>query len=459
MSSKSSPPDPARDAALRALVAIERGTAAGPALDAGLVGVADPRERALATELTYGVTRWRGALDAELRPLCRQPLSRLTPAVRAAMRLGLYQLRHTDRIPAYAAVAASVDLARRHDRPEAAGLVNAVLRRAAGRGAGASPAQDTVLASATDLAAAYSHPEWLVRRWLARLGPEDTRRLLEADNRPPALSLRANGVRVDGEALRAELAAAGLDCRPGRWVPEAVEVVHGGAPADLPALRAGRCTVQGEASMLVGHVADPQPGEFCLDIAAAPGGKATHLAERMADDGVVVANDLDARRAGLCAQAARRLGLASVRARAGDARALPEEFAGRADVVLADVPCTGLGTLAARPDLRWQKREADIAALAAVQEGLLDAAARCVKPGGRLVYSTCTTEPEENEVVVAEFLASHPEFRPMDLRLRLPKGLREEHGVAAGMLRLWPHVHGTDGFFIAGMVRQGRSGR
>lgn len=452
MPRQSGPADPARDAALRALVAIDGGTAAGPALDEALASVEDPRARGLATELTYGATRWRGALDAELRPLCRLPLGRLSAAVRAALRLGLYQLRHTDRIPPYAAVAASVDLARRHDRPAAAGLVNAVLRRAASA-TRAAPAAAPSGATAAELAASHSHPEWLVRRWLGRLGLPATQALLAADNRAPVLTLRANVLRCTGEALRQELLAAGLESRPGRWLPEAVQLVQGGAPAELPALRSGRCTVQGEASMLVAHVADPAPGDFCLEVAAAPGGKATHLAERMGDVGTVVANDSEPRRAELCAQAARRLGLRSVRARTGDARALPGEFEGRADIVVADVPCTGLGTLAARPDLRWHKRESDIASLAALQAELIRSAARCVKPGGRLVYSTCTTEPEENEAVIADFLAAHPEFEPMDIRPRLPQDLRAEAGAQAGMLRLWPHVHGTDGFFIAAMRR------
>ena len=437
--------------ALRALLRVEAGEPAGPALHGELGDLADPRERALATELVYGVTRVRGALDGALAPACRRPLRSLHPAVRAALRLGCYQLRATDRIPAHAAVDSSVELVRRHGCPEAAGLVNAVLRRLA-----ASPPAEPGGGTA-GLAERYGHPAWLVARWLSRMGPEETERLLQANNARPAVSLRANVLRTTGDALREELAGAGLDARPARYVPEAVRIRRAGDPGALPAVAGGRCTVQGEASMLVGVVADPRPGDLCLDVAAAPGGKATHLAERMGDRGRVVANDRSAERAALCAQAAARLGLRSVETRSGDARALPAEFGGRCDVVLADLPCTGFGTLAARPDLRWRRRPEDIAALAALQAELLAAAGRCVKPGGLLVYSTCTTEPEENEAVVAVFLAGHDDFEPVDLRGRVPAALRDEPGLPAGMLRLWPHVHDTEGFFIAVLGR--REGR
>lgn len=446
--------DFARDAALRALLQIERGVAAGSALDRALQGAPDARDRALATELAYGVTRRRAALDAELMPLCTRSLDGLEPSVRAALRLGLYQLRYTDRIPVYAAVAGAVDLARRHARPAAAGLVNAVLRKAAAAGPPAPPES----ASAAALAKEHSHPEWLVRRWLARLGPTDAERLLQANNQAPSVTLRANCLKADGTALAAELTAAGIPSRPGRWLPEAVVLGHGTAPGRLEAFNAGRCTVQGEASMLVGHLADPARGAFCLDVAAAPGGKATHLAERMRNEGTVIANDTAAGRVDLCRSAAARLGLNCIRTHVADGRTLPSEFAERCDVVLADLPCSGLGALAGRPDLRWHKREGDIATLAVLQAQLLAAAGRCVKSGGRLVYSTCTTEPEENEAVVADFLAAYRDFEPEDVRPRLPEELAAQPGAAAGLVRLWPHLHGTEGFFIAVMRRAG-SGR
>ena len=434
----------ARAAALAALVEIGRGQTAGVALDRALAAVNDDRDRRLVTELVYGVTRWRGALDQELAGLCSRPLAQLQAEVREVLRLGLYQLRHTDRIPAHAAVHAAVEAVRQAGRPQAAGLVNAVLRRAAAQAPAAPPA---------DLADEASHPSWLVRRWLERLGPEETRALLAADNAPAPVTLRVNRLRTDRDAILAELRAAGCQVGPGLWLPEAVRLQPGTPPGSLAPLAAGRCTVQGEGSMLVAHVADPQPGWLCLDVAAAPGGKATHLAEWMGDCGTVVANDSDEGRAVACAANARRLGLHTVRTRVGDARGLPDEFADACDLVLADVPCSGLGTLAQRADLRWRKQERDVYQLAGLQAEILAAAARCVKPGGRLVYSTCTTEPEENEAVVAGLLAERPDFLPEDVRARLPEPLAAAPEGQAGMVRLWPHRHGSEGFFIAVLRR------
>ena len=434
----------ARVAALAALVDIGRGLMAGVALDRALGSVTDDRDRRLVTELVYGVTRRRGALDHELEGLCSRPLSQLQPEVREALRLGLYQLRHTDRIPPHAAVHAAVEAVRQAGRPQAAGLVNAVLRRAAAQ---APPPPST------DVGEEASHPAWLVRRWLDRLGPDETRALLAADNAPAPVTLRVNRLRAERDALLAELAAAGCGAGPGLWLPEAVRLRPGTAPANLQALAAGRCSVQGEGSMLVAHVADPQPGWLCVDVAAAPGGKATHLAEWMGDRGTVVANDSDEGRAQACAANARRLGLHILRTRVGDARGLPDEFADACDLVLADVPCSGLGTLAQRADLRWRKREEDVYQLAGLQAEILAAAARCVKPGGRLVYSTCTTEPEENEAVVAGLLAERPDVLPEDIRGRLPGPLAAAPEGQAGLVRLWPHRHGSEGFFIAVLRR------
>jgi 16S rRNA (cytosine967-C5)-methyltransferase len=324
-------------------------------------------------------------------------------------------------------VAEAVAQARRHGHAGTAALVNAVLRRAA-----AEPAPEP-----PDLPTASSHPKWLVDRWLRRLGREETEALLAADNQPPKVVLRANLTRTTREELRQALAEEGVTAVPGRHAPEAL-VLQGAAVPELAVLAAGYCTVQDEASMLAARALQPQPGWTCLDVAAAPGGKATHLAELMGDQGVVLANDLDPQRARLIQAAARRLRLKSVRVRAADARTLPRNWAGRCDGVLADLPCSGLGTLARRPDLRWRKGEADLRALPRLQRELLEAAAACVKPGGVLVYSTCSTEPEENEDVVEGFLAAHPDFRP--------------EGAAT---RLWPHRDGTDGFYVARMRRGG----
>lgn len=447
---------------------MERGAQAGAALARELERVDDARARALATELTYGVTRQLAALDAELRPACRTALEALQPPVRAALRLGLYQLRYLRGVPGYAAVDSAVGLARRHANEGAAGLANAVLRRlaatggsagaAAGGAARPATAEGAAVGDAEALAARYSYPAWMVRRWLRRLGPRETEELLAAHNVAPRVTLRAHALRGGRAALLERLAAQGVAGEPG-LLPEAVRLPRRTAPGRLEALQQGLCTVQGEASMLVGHVADPRPGDRCLDVAAAPGGKATHLAERMGDRGVVVANEASPRRAELVRQAAARLGLRAVSVRVGDARALPGDVGPAFDVVVADVPCSGLGALAGRADARWRKREEDLPRLAALESELLAAAAACVRPGGRLVYSTCTTEPEENDAVVDAFLALHPDFEPEDMRERLPAALRGHTHAGGARLQLWPHRHGTEGFFVAAFTRGGAGRR
>ncbi|MBE3589823.1 MAG: 16S rRNA (cytosine(967)-C(5))-methyltransferase RsmB [Firmicutes bacterium] len=466
-----------RDAALAALLEIERaGLSAKDALEAELrrqtLGEAD---RALATALTYGVARERRALDEVLRRHSRRAPERLDPTVRAILRLALYQLRSLDRIPPHAAVYEAVEQARRHAPPGAERFVNAVLRSVlreagspaaagaeAGSGTGPGPGAGTAAASgrladeARRLASAHSFPVWIVERWLPRYGPAATEAMLAALNRPPDVTLRVNRLRATVDEVRESLEREGVAVEPARLFPEhALRVRRTRGLARLEAFRRGWVQAQDESSMVAAAALGAQPGELVLDVAAAPGGKACQLAEWMGDSGRVVANDADPHRAALIRENAGRLGLTSVEVLCGDARALPERFAGAADRVLADVPCTGLGVLHRRPEARWRKRPSDPAQLSRLQLELARAAADCLRPGGVMVYSTCTTEPEENEEVVARLLAERPDLALDDLRPHLPPALRGEPSAARGWLLLLPHRHGVDGFFVARLVRRG----
>ena len=408
-----------------------------------LAGAAlSPVDQALVTRLVYGTLAWRGRLDHHLRALVRTPLDALDPPVRAALRLGLYQLVFLDRIPAYAAVDASVRLARGAGRG-AAGLVNAVLRRAASAPdalALPDPGADPI----ERLAVEWSHPRWLVERWMAEIGADELPRLLAANNERATTAVRANRLRTTPDALRARLAADGIPTTPGVWARDALRVEHGAARVRrTTAWRDGDLAFQGEASQLIAPLLDPPPGARVLDACAAPGGKTTHAAALLRGSGTVVALDRRARGAGRIVAEARRLGADEVHVAVGDARRPP--FARPFDGVLVDAPCSGLGTLRRHPELRWRRRPEDIARLATLQREILANVAPLVRPGGVLVYAVCTITREETEDVVAWFRSAHPGFVAEDARTRVPPALV----TPAGTLRTLPHRHGLDGFFAA----------
>jgi 16S rRNA (cytosine967-C5)-methyltransferase len=384
----------------------------------------DPRERAFAQQLAYGAVQRRATLDHLIGRLSSRPVAQLDPPVRDALRLGLLQLLFLGGVADHAAVSESVDLAGRR----ASGLVNAVLRRAQReRGALLGALNDDTPEAA---AVMHSHPEWLVRMWWEQLGPDETRALLRRDNEPAESAVRANTLRAEAAALD-----LGIPAHPVPGLPEGLVL---DAPLDVHASAAferGELMPQSRASMTVSRVLDPQPGERVLDLCAAPGAKTTHIAALMEDRGEVVAVESHAGRARALEENARRLGASSVRVVVGDA-ADPVPGA-PFDRVLLDPPCSDLGTLQARPDVRWRKDPALIERVGAQQAALLEAAAAQVRPGGVLVYSTCTISAGENEDQMAAFLSKHPEF----------ESAREP-------VRLLPHRDGTDGFFIARLERR-----
>ncbi len=398
----------------------------------------EPRDAALATELVYGTLRWQRYLDWLLGPCARRRLDGLDPRVLAALRMSAYQLTFLDRVPAFAAVNDAVTLARAAGSGAAA-FVNAVLRAFTrpGRPQPAEP-HDPVDA----LALRRSFPTWLAARWVARRGSAEAEALMGAMNERAPLTLRTSLRRTTRTALAERLAAEhGVNTRPTAWAPEGLVVLDpGGPPSAWRPFAEGLCVVQDEASMLVARLLEPVPGETVADVCAAPGTKTTHLAELMDDQGRVLAFDPQPGRLGLVRAAAARLGLDSIRTFEGRVEALASRFPAACDAVLVDAPCSNLGVLRRNPEVKWRRRPEDLPRLAGRQQAILTAAAGMVKPGGRLVYATCSLEPEENEEVVGAFLAGHPEFQlapPTAFPLPLD---------ADGWLRCLPHRHGTDGF-------------
>ncbi|NNU82531.1 16S rRNA (cytosine(967)-C(5))-methyltransferase RsmB [Geobacillus sp. BMUD] len=435
-----------RELALDTLLAIEeKGAYSHLELnDAIRKGHVDSRDAALLTEIVYGTMQRRDTLDYYLAPFLRKA-RRLEPWVRILLRLTLYQMVYLDRVPDRAAVFEAVEIAKRRGHRGIASLVNGVLRTISREGL---PAIEAVDDASQRLAIATSHPEWLVRRWIAQYGFEETARMCEMNLRPPQSTARVNRLRATVEEALERLRAEGVEAELGRMAPEAIRAEKGNL-AHTEAFRAGWLTIQDESSMLVARALDPAPGERVLDCCAAPGGKTTHIAERMDGRGEVVAVDVHEHKVKLIKQQAQRLGLDNIMAIALDSRRLGERFAPESfDRILVDAPCTGFGVIRRKPEIKYTKGSDDVAALAEVQQAILRAAAPLLKKGGTLVYSTCTVEREENEETIARFLADHRDFS-LDGQLaeRMPEPVRPY--VKGGMLQLLPHHFDSDGFFIA----------
>lgn len=436
----------ARETALRVLTACRNNQAwADAALKAqlnrdGLVGP----EAALCSRLVYGVAQNQLLLDFYLGAYCSQKPDHLQTPLLEILRLGAYQILYLNRVPDSAAVNTSVELAKRSGRGQAAGLVNAVLRKLSQNKESLPPIpqRDEV----KYLSIRYSHPKWLVKRLLALLGREEAEAFLAADNAVPPLTVQVNPLKTDGESLIKELADWGVTARPHPWVPGCLEVIGAGDLTTLEPFRQGKLLVQDPAARLVSLIAGVQPGQKVLDLCAAPGGKSFSSAFAMEDRGEIVSCDLHENKLKRIEEGAARLGLHSITTSAGDGRVFRPEWAEGFDTVLVDAPCSGLGIIRKKPDVRYKKAD-DLFTLPVIQTALLDNAANYVAPGGVLVYSTCTILPEENQQVTDAFLAEHTDFRRDGFTLPEPVG---ETG---GQLTLWPQRHGTDGFYICRMKR------
>lgn len=412
---------------------LSRGTLAGP-------------DRGLLTELVYGVLRRQGTLDFLVDAFSASRGGRLERVVLVILRLGLYQLLFLDRIPASAAVNESVNLAKAM-APRAAGLVNAVLRRA-DRERDALPWPHRERDPAAYIAARHSHPRWLVERWIEQLGVLEAEELAVAMVEQAPLTIRVNTLKTTRGAYLAELAAAGVAAEPTAWGPHGIRITSRIAITSLPGFAEGLVAVQDESSQLAAFFLGPQPGERVLDVCAAPGGKAVYLAQLMENRGEVLACDISAKKLRLVTEAAVRLGIDIIRIVAGDATKSEGPADGPPfDRILLDAPCSGLGVIRRNPEGKWWKTPEDVARLAATQRNILDAVAPRLRPGGILLYSTCSTMEAENEAIIDDFLSRHGDFVLEDLNALYPAFFGLFTG--RGDFRSWPHRHGMDGFFAA----------
>jgi 16S rRNA (cytosine967-C5)-methyltransferase len=448
---------PARLAAYQILATLSSGRADLPAgIAHARDSLSDERDKALAAEIATGVQRQRAALDYLIAYFAKRPLGRLDPEVVDILRLSAYQLIHLSRVPASAVVDDAVNLTGKVGKRSASGLVNAVLRALSRNRPAlplpARPEDDADRDRALDyLSITLSHPRWLAARWLDRMGLRRAEAWMQFNNRPAELTLRANTLRTGVPELQERLTAGDVVARRGRFAPDAL-IVEEGHPLRGPDADAGLFVVQDEASQLVALLAGERLGPLVLDPCASPGGKTTAFAATMRGEGLIVACDVRERRMALLRQTVRGVGAPNIRLVQADIL-VPLPFRQRFDTVFVDAPCSGLGTLRRDPDIRWRRQEADVGALATSQRQMLLHAAAVVAPGGRLVYATCSSEPEENEHVADGFARDAQDFTAVDART-VHAHLPQETIDARGHLRTEPDRHGLECFFGAVFERR-----
>jgi 16S rRNA (cytosine967-C5)-methyltransferase len=423
-------------------------------------------DRNLFTELVNGIVRRKRTLDAIIDQLAKQPAHRQPPHLRQLLRLGIYQLRYLDRIPDSAAVNTTVDLAKTNDLGGLAGVVNGILRQYIRLRDQREEILDLPEDPVSRLGILHSFPDWLIEQWIAELGSIETEQLCQAFNRSPSIDLRVNTLKIDvdlpSETPKIEklqqqrdklidiFHTTGIAAIPIPDLPQGLRFVGNvGAISQLPGYQEGWWTIQDSSAQLVTHLLDPQPHELIIDACAAPGGKTTHIAELMGNTGQVLALDKTASRLKKLQQNLMRLQLDSVKILTGNSCGF-SELTNTADRVLLDAPCSGLGTLHRRADARWQKTPEQIRELAQLQAQLLANTATWVKPGGVLVYATCTVCSIENEEIILPFLKTHP-----DWQIELPSADSPLASLVSdpGWIKVWPHRQQMDGFFMVKLRR------
>lgn len=439
----------ARQLAFTVLREIDKGAFADVALERniGKFSLA-PADRRLATELIYGTVRRQRTLDALIDQFGKRRVDQQPADLRRILHIGFYQLRYLDHVPAHAVVDTTVQLAKQARLGKLSGVVNGMLRQYLRLQNDRDP-----LTLPTDnlqsLGVLHSYPNWIIQAWQELLPAPEVAELCKWFNQTPKIDLRVNRLRASVNQVVTALTAHGLKVQPGH-TPDAIRIVGPtGNVRQLPGYDEGWWMVQDSSAQLVSYLMDPQPGETVIDACAAPGGKTTHLAELMGDTGRVLGCDRTSSRLNKIRQNAKRLQLTTIETVTGDSREHPK-FKGIADRVLLDVPCSGLGTLHRHADARWRQTPEAIAGLTTLQRELLEAAVDWVKPNGVLVYSTCTLHPDENQTLIQNFLADHPDWQIHPPNEKSPVApFTTEQGWAT----VWPHKQDMDGFFMVKMQR------
>ncbi|AWE06626.1 16S rRNA (cytosine(967)-C(5))-methyltransferase [Lysinibacillus sp. 2017] len=439
-----------RDAALTILLTVDKSQAYSNLLLHQTIEKykIEAKDRGLLTELTYGTLQHKLTLDYYLDPFIR---GKVDIWVRWLLRMSLYQMHYLTRIPAHAAVNEAVEIAKHRGHKGIASMVNGILRSILREGVRST---DLIEDANERLAVETSHPQWLVDRWVESYGFEKTREMLLENNVAPLQTVRVNTTKATVEQVLTTLEREGVKARRSEFIPECIHLESGQA-ARTGAFRNGLITIQDESSMIPATVLNPSSGMNVLDMCAAPGGKTTHLAEKMNNEGSILATDLHSKKLDLIDENVARLGLTIIQTAPLDGRKAATFLQKESyDAILVDAPCSGLGVMRRKPDIKYTKREEDLESLQTIQLSILDNAVQLLKQDGRLVYSTCTVDRRENEGTVKAFLEAHPEMEATRLQ-NLPTQLEAKQ--QDGMLQVFPQDIGSDGFFVAAFVKKGAS--
>jgi 16S rRNA (cytosine967-C5)-methyltransferase len=423
-------------------------------------------DKVFITGLVYGTIKWKLTIDRIIEEFSNIPTKKVSPWILNILRLGVYQLLYTDRIPDSAACNESVKLAAKYGHRGSKGYVNGILRNIARK-----DIIDTKVIPEKNidilghLSIKYSHPKWLVKRWIELFGKDFTEDLIKSNNENPDFSIRVNTVKISKEDFIKKIDSKKVEYLKGRYVDNALIINNPAILMNLGLHEKGYFQIQDEASMLASLILNPLPGELVIDACAAPGGKTSHIAELMKNKGVVIARDIYRHKIKLISENSKRLGLDIVKTELYDACKLDEKYIGKIDRVLVDVPCTGLGIIRRKPDIKWSKSIEDIDNIKNLQQNILRTSAKYLKPGGVLVYSTCTIEPGENFEIIKEFLESNNEFimSGFDENLLSKSTLRKICGTnknikyrnaREGYIQFYPNIDGVDGLFIGKLQRR-----
>lgn len=410
----------------------------------------DPIDRAFATEILYGTIRWKLRIDYMIQKFSKLKLSKLSPWVLCCIRAGVYQIFFMDKVPDFAAVNQAVELVKINDK-KASSFVNGVLRNIL-RNKDEFNKID-IKNKIEKLSIEYSHPEWFVDKFIKIYGEAFVKALMNVNNTPPGLTIRVNTLKCKKEELVKMLSSKGIECIEGR-LSEALLLKGFNSIEKSEEFSEGLFTIQDESSMLAVRVLDPKAGDKILDLCSAPGGKSTGMAQLMENKGEILSFDIHEHKLALINKNTKRLGIDIIKTRLKDSTVFDEEYKDYADKVLLDAPCSGLGLIRKKPEIRWTVTQKDIIELQKIQMDIISNASNYVKKGGTLVYSTCTISQEENEEIIQYFLDKNENFKLESICKYLPDDIKKDDTCCKGYIKLFPNIHGLDGFFIAKLLRK-----